>query len=53
MPGDLISRPLIEIARELRERRATARELVEAGIARHARPRPMVVCMWSRRIIPS
>jgi aspartyl-tRNA(Asn)/glutamyl-tRNA(Gln) amidotransferase subunit A len=37
MPGDLISRPLIEIARELRERRATARELVEAAIARHAR----------------
>ena len=37
MPGDPISRPLIEIARELRERRATARELVEAAIARHAR----------------
>jgi Asp-tRNA(Asn)/Glu-tRNA(Gln) amidotransferase A subunit family amidase len=35
MPGDLLSRPLIEIARELRERRASARELVEAAIARH------------------
>src|SRR3954454_2424258 len=35
MPGDPFSRPLIEIARELRDRRATARELVDAGIARH------------------
>ena len=35
MPGDLLSRPLIEIARELRERRTTARELVDAAIARH------------------
>jgi hypothetical protein len=34
MPGDLLSRPLIEIARDLRERRATALELVEAA------PRP-------------
>src|SRR5436190_4704294 len=35
MPGDPFSRPLIEIAREVRDRRATARELVEAAIARH------------------
>jgi hypothetical protein len=35
MPGDLLSRPLIEIARDLREKRATARELIEAAIARH------------------
>jgi aspartyl-tRNA(Asn)/glutamyl-tRNA(Gln) amidotransferase subunit A len=37
MPGDLLSRPLVEIARHLRERRATARELVEAAIAQHER----------------
>src|SRR4051794_12547173 len=37
MPDDLISRPLIEIARDLREGRAHARELVEAAIARHER----------------
>jgi aspartyl-tRNA(Asn)/glutamyl-tRNA(Gln) amidotransferase subunit A len=37
MPGDLLSRPLIEIARDLREKRATARELIEAAIARHER----------------
>jgi amidase len=37
MPGDLLCRPLIEIARDLRERRASARELVEAAIARHER----------------
>src|SRR5256714_2600936 len=35
MPGDPLSRPLIEMARELRDRRATARELVEAAIAGH------------------
>src|SRR5215467_3844120 len=35
MPGDPLSLPLIEIARELRDRRATARELVDAAIARH------------------
>src|SRR6201987_2087370 len=34
MPADPLSRPLIEIARELRERRTTARELVGAAIAR-------------------
>src|ERR1700757_4845487 len=37
MPGDPLSRPLIEIARELRDRRATAREIGEAAIARHER----------------
>jgi hypothetical protein len=33
--GDPLSRPLIEIARESRDRRATARDLVDAAIARH------------------
>ena len=37
MPGDPLSRPLIEIARKLRDRRATAQELVDAAIARHER----------------
>src|SRR3984893_3629266 len=37
MSGDPLSRPLIDIARGLRNRRASARELVEASIARHAR----------------
>jgi aspartyl-tRNA(Asn)/glutamyl-tRNA(Gln) amidotransferase subunit A len=37
MRGDLLSRPLIEIAGDLREKRVTARELVEAAIARHER----------------
>src|SRR5262249_33467079 len=37
MPSDPLSRPLIEIARNLRERRASARDLVEAAIARHER----------------
>src|SRR5215470_7929823 len=35
MPSDPLFRPLIEIARELRDRRATARELADAAIARH------------------
>ena len=35
MSGYPLSRPLIESARELRDRRASARELVEAAIARH------------------
>src|SRR3954471_22344306 len=35
MPGDPLSRPLVEIARDLREKGTTARELVEAAIARH------------------
>src|SRR3954451_1554763 len=37
MSNDLLSRPLIEIAHDLREKRITARELVEAAIARHER----------------
>jgi aspartyl-tRNA(Asn)/glutamyl-tRNA(Gln) amidotransferase subunit A len=37
MPGDPLSRPLTEIARDLREKRTSARELVEAAIARHER----------------
>ena len=37
MPGDLLSRPLIDIARELRDGRTTARELVDTAIARHER----------------
>ena len=37
MPGDLLSGALTEIARDLREKRVTARELIEAAIARHER----------------
>src|SRR5437588_11748482 len=37
MPGDLLSGSLIEVARDLREKRVTARELTEAAIARHER----------------
>ena len=37
MPSDPLFRPLIEIARDLRERRASALELVEAAIAGHER----------------
>src|SRR5690242_5184918 len=37
MPGDLLSRSLIEIAADLRAKRVTARELVETAIARHER----------------
>jgi hypothetical protein len=35
MPGDLLSGTLIEIARDLREKRVTARKLIEAAIAAH------------------
>jgi aspartyl-tRNA(Asn)/glutamyl-tRNA(Gln) amidotransferase subunit A len=35
--AELISRPLVEIAQELRDRRVTAQEVVEAAIARHER----------------
>jgi hypothetical protein len=35
MPGDPLSRPLIEIARDLREGRTRARDLIEAAIGRH------------------
>jgi aspartyl-tRNA(Asn)/glutamyl-tRNA(Gln) amidotransferase subunit A len=37
MPGDLLSRPLVEIGYDLREKRTTARDLIEAAIARHER----------------
>jgi aspartyl-tRNA(Asn)/glutamyl-tRNA(Gln) amidotransferase subunit A len=37
MPGDLFFRSLVEIARDLREKRVTARELIEAAIACHKR----------------
>lgn len=37
MPFDLLSRPLIEIARDLRDKRTTAQGLVEAAIGRHER----------------
>jgi aspartyl-tRNA(Asn)/glutamyl-tRNA(Gln) amidotransferase subunit A len=37
MPGDPLSRPLIEIARDLRQKQVTAPELIEAAIARHDR----------------
>src|SRR5207237_5665663 len=37
MPGDLLSGSLIEVARDLREKRVTARQLIEAAIARHER----------------
>src|SRR3954471_3528957 len=37
MPSDLLSRALVEIARDLRERRLTARELIEVAITRHER----------------
>src|SRR3984893_13327090 len=37
MPGDLLSGALTEIARDLREKRVTARELIEAAFARHER----------------
>ena len=37
MPGDLLSGALTEVARDLREKRVTARELIEAAIARHER----------------
>jgi Asp-tRNA(Asn)/Glu-tRNA(Gln) amidotransferase A subunit family amidase len=37
MPGDLLCRPLIEIAQALREKGVTAQELVAAATARHER----------------
>jgi len=37
MPGDLLCRPLIEIAADLRTKRVTARELAEAAISGHER----------------
>ena len=46
---DLISRPLVEIAQELRERRLTSQEVVEAAIARHERfgERLHAYCHWT------
>jgi aspartyl-tRNA(Asn)/glutamyl-tRNA(Gln) amidotransferase subunit A len=37
MPDDFLSGALVEIARDLREKRVTARELIEAAIDRHER----------------
>src|ERR1700749_2990958 len=37
MPTDPLSRPLIDLARALRERQLTSRDLTEAAIARHER----------------
>ena|SRR6516162_1280614 len=37
IPSDPLSSPLVEIAHDLREKRVTARELIEAAIARHER----------------
>ena len=37
MASDALSRPLTEIAADLREKRVTARELAEAAIGRHER----------------
>jgi aspartyl-tRNA(Asn)/glutamyl-tRNA(Gln) amidotransferase subunit A len=47
--AELLSRPLIEITRALRERRLTAHELVEAAIARHERfgERLHVYSLWT------
>ena len=47
--AELISRPLVEIAQELRERRLTSQEVVEAAIARHERfgERLQAYCLWT------
>jgi aspartyl-tRNA(Asn)/glutamyl-tRNA(Gln) amidotransferase subunit A len=47
--AELISRPLVEIAQELRERRLTSQEVVEAAIARHERfgERLRAYCLWT------
>src|SRR5689334_16737130 len=37
MPAEVMSRPLTEIARELRDKRLSAGDLLEAAIARHDR----------------
>ena len=56
MPGDLLSRPLIEIAQVLREKKVTAQELVDAAIDRHERfgERLHAYSLWAncRRIFP-
>jgi aspartyl-tRNA(Asn)/glutamyl-tRNA(Gln) amidotransferase subunit A len=47
--AELMSRPLVEIAQELRERRLTSQEVVEAAIARHERfgERLHAYCQWT------
>ena len=47
--AELIFRPLVEIAQELRERRLTSQEVVEAAIARHERfgERLHAYCLWT------
>ena len=47
--AELISRPLVEIAQDLRERRLSSQELVEAAIARHERfgERLQDYCLWT------
>jgi aspartyl-tRNA(Asn)/glutamyl-tRNA(Gln) amidotransferase subunit A len=47
--AELISRPIVEIAQELRERRLTSQEVVEATIARHERfgERLHAYCLWT------
>src|SRR6516164_11197142 len=47
--AELISRPLVEIALELQERRLTSQEVVEAAIARHERfgERLQAYCLWT------
>jgi hypothetical protein len=57
MPGDLLSRSLIEIAADLRAKRLTARELVETAIARHERfgERLHAYSLWApeqARVVP-
>ena len=49
MPGDPFSGALIEIARDLHEKRVTAQELIEAAIARHQRfgERLHAYSLWS------
>jgi amidase len=47
--SELISRPLVEIARALRDKQATAQELAEQAIARHDRfgERLHAYCLWT------
>jgi aspartyl-tRNA(Asn)/glutamyl-tRNA(Gln) amidotransferase subunit A len=47
--ADLIFRPLVEVAQDLRERRITAREIVEACIGRHERfgEHLHAYCQWT------
>jgi aspartyl-tRNA(Asn)/glutamyl-tRNA(Gln) amidotransferase subunit A len=47
--AELMSRPLVEIAQELRERRLTSQEVAEAAIAQHERfgERLHAYCQWT------